>query len=515
MIFDEQPKTRQEIWDRIRATSKDQYVLEEMVRLGFWGAGLPEDPSGEVERRGKLLVELKELRKRLAVYRDPQKLLKEVHAKRKAEALQRRKETKERRLRERSERAEEWKKKKETEVVYLGAGVSAGLGRKEGDPERLGENDVPALDDAPAIAAAMGIDLGALRFLAFSREVAKVSHYQCFKIKKRTGGERLISAPRPRLKSAQHWILRNVLDKVEMHPAAHGFRKGRSIVSNAQPHVGAAVVVNLDLEDFFPSVIYPRVKGVFRWLGYSEEAAIVFALLTTEFDRDEVELDGTTWHVATSPRHLPQGAPTSPAITNVLCRRLDRRLVKAAGALGFTYTRYADDLTFSAKDRAAPVGKLLRQVHWLIEEDGLRVHPKKTRVLRSSRRQEVTGVVVNERPTIARSTLKRFRATLYQIEKDGPEGKHWGASSNVLESIRGFANFVCMVNPEKGVPLRERVEAIRVRYGRATPAPKPAASTKGADGSLVSQLERLVSLWESGVLTDDEFQQAKRKLLGL
>ena len=139
----------------------------------------------------------------------------------------------------------------------------------------------------------------------------------------------------PRLKAAQEWVLRNVLDRVEAHDAAHGFRAGRSIVTNAEPHVGADAVVNLDLEDFFPSIGYRRVRGVFRAIGYSEAAATVFALLCTAADVEEVELDGERYYVEVSERRLPQGAPSSPAITNVLCRRLDRRLAAIAADLGF------------------------------------------------------------------------------------------------------------------------------------------------------------------------------------
>src|SRR5581483_11709401 len=122
----------------------------------------------------------------------------------------------------------------------------------------------------------------------------------------------------------------------------------------------------------------------FRWLGFSEAVATIFALVCTAPETDEVFLDGARWFVATSVRRLPQGAPTSPAITNVLCDRLDRRLTRAATTLGFTYTRYADDLTFSAKPGTAPeaapdVGKLLRRMKWLVTKDGLEVHPKKTR----------------------------------------------------------------------------------------------------------------------------------------
>ena len=136
-------------------------------------------------------------------------------------------------------------------------------------------------------------------------------------------------------------------------------------------------------------------------------------------------------------------------------------MAHVAKQLGFRSTRYADDLTFSASgESAANVGKILRRVRYVVEKEDLRVHPDKTRVWRKGRRQEVTGLVVNKKVSVSRQLLRRFRATLFQIEQDGPEGKRWGASRNVLGSLFGFANFVVMVDPIKGKPLRERVLAL-------------------------------------------------------
>ena len=314
----------------------------------------------------------------------------------------------------------------------------------------------------------MGISVGQLRFLAFSRPTSTISHYIRFKIPKKTGGERLISAPMPRLKNAQHWILANILEKLELHDAAHGFRRDRSIVSNAQPHVGAEVIINFDLKDFFPSISYKRVKGLFQSFGYSEAAATVFGLLCTQAAVEEVELDGKTYYVAITDRHLPQGSPASPAITNLLCRRLDRRLTGMAEQLGFVYTRYADDLTFSASgDSLRNICNILRRTESIVAHEGFTINEQKTRILRGKSSQlEVTGVVVNERLNLSKKELKRFRATLYQIEKDGPEGKQWGNSSDVMASIQGFANFVAMVNPEKGAQFQEQVQRIKDKYGR-------------------------------------------------
>ena len=293
----------------------------------------------------------------------------------------------------------------------------------------------------------MGLALAELRFLAFDRPLSRISHYQRFRIPKKTGGERLISAPMPRLKRAQYWILDNILARVPIHQAAHGFVPGRSILSNAAPHVGRDVVVNFDLKDFFPTLTWKRVRGKFRGLGYSEAVATVLALICTEPDVDEIELDGQRLYAKRGPRRLPQGAPTSPALTNLICLRLDQRLQGLAAKLGFTYTRYADDMTFSASgEPAKKTGALLKFVGEIVTAEGFTVHPDKTRVMRCHRRQEVTGLTVNERIAVPRDTLRRFRALLHGIETTGPEGKRWGRGGNVLLSAAGFARFVQMVD---------------------------------------------------------------------
>jgi retron-type reverse transcriptase len=265
--------------------------------------------------------------------------------------------------------------------------------------------------------------------------------------------------------------LEELLTQQWVHDAAHGFRKDRSIVSNAQPHVGAEVVINLDLKDFFPTVTYKRVKGLFRSLGYSESVATLCALLCTEPREVQVDVDGERFHVAMTERFLPQGAPTSPAITNLLCRGLDARLSRIAEKLGYKYTRYADDLTFSGPRESNP-GRLMRRVHWVVEHEGFHVHPDKTRVFRKGRRQEVTGVVVNEKCNVSRAALKSFRAVLFQIEKDGPAGKTWGSAPDVIAAVEGFANYVAMVNAEKGAPLQARARALVEKHGKH-PQPKP------------------------------------------
>ncbi len=471
-----QPRTRQELYERIRNSSKDEVILEEMIRLGFWPSGgtLPNDPADEIRRRGQLQKKLNDLRARVQRMYNEKQLLADARKKRMADAKRRRVETKQRREQVRSEKAAAWAERKKRELLYLGEGVSGALQHRLANRDRLSANKLPVFTSPEALASAMRVPLSELRFLAFDRRVATVHHYRRFEVPKKTGGVRLISAPMPRLKAAQTWILNHILKQVPVHDAAHGFRHHRSIASNARPHLGADVVVNMDLQDFFPTVTYPRVKGLFVSLGYSESVATVLTLLCSEPDIEEIELDGSHFFVAVGPRRLPQGSPASPALTNILCRNLDRRLAGLAESMGFTYTRYADDLTFSAgRDvaRTRLIGRLIRAVEDIVRHEGFAVHPKKTRVMRRTKKQEVTGVTVNDKLGVDRATLRRFRATLYQVEKDGPQGKRWNDSTNVLSSMHGYANFVAMIDPDKGRDLQRRVRALLAKHGEKVKPP--------------------------------------------
>lgn len=464
-----QPSSRQELYDRIRNSSKEQVQLEEMIRLGFWGRGqgFPQDPPYELQRQTELIKKMSVLRTEAARLQNRAAMLREIRLKRMQESRKRQEETKRRREQERLERAEAWRQKKASQIHYLGAEVSGGLNQEESHVEKLEYLELPLLSTAGDLAKAMGISIGQLRFLSFSRKVRSISHYTRFKIPKKTGGHRLISAPMPKLKAAQTWILENLLDNLHFHNASHGFIRERSIVSNAAPHVGKDVVINLDLADFFPTITYKRIKGMFLHMGYSEAVATILGLLCSEPAEELVEIDSKKWFVEISERYLPQGAPTSPSVTNQICRRMDKRLQGMAQYFDFTYTRYADDLTFSASGDAATEGtrSILKYAEKIINDEGFKVNIKKTRVIKKNKCQEVTGVVVNDILGVNRRDLKRFRATLFQIEQDGPEGKCWGKSKDLFRSIQGYADFIYMVNPKKGQLYREQVRRIREKHG--------------------------------------------------
>ena len=463
--------TRAEIYERIKASSKQEVILDEMQRLGFWpkDEGQPQLAAAHIQREGELQRELAELRQQIAVRQDPERALRQMRKQRMQQALAQREETKRRQAQERHDKALAWHAKRATHVGYLGPGVSAALQgpqageaqpaageRRQADPQRLARHGLPELADAAQLADAMGITVAELRFLGFHREVARTHHYHSFTLPKKTGGERLISAPMPRLKRAQYWVLDNILAKVPAHDAAHGFLAGRSIVSNAAPHAGHDVVINLDVKDFFPSIAFGRIKGVFRHLGYGEAMAAILALLCSENRAQAWQVDGEKLFVGGKARErvLPQGAPTSPMLTNLLCRRLDRRLLGLARQLGFVYTRYADDLTFSASGEAARdnVGRLLGRVRWILRDEGFTPHPDKERVMRKGRRQEVTGLVVNaDKPGVSRETRRRLRAALHRAtQASAGKPAHWQGQAAQPSQLLGLAQFVYQVDPVQG-----------------------------------------------------------------
>lgn len=464
--------SRQELYERIRKSSRLDVQLEEMERLGFWKpeAGPHEIPGQLLKRKRELSEELDKLLKEERRFANREEALKAVHERRKAESRLRRKETIARREAERVAKAARWAAMKKKEIVYLGKEVSNGLGVFEEKKKAL-DTDVPLpkFIGHLELAKAMEITLSELRFLSFHRKVSKTSHYRQFLIPKKAGGTRKISAPMPRLKAAQHWVLESILNKVPLHEAAHGFRKGRSILSNAQRHCGSGFLINMDLKDFFPTITLKRVHGLFQSLGYSPAIATVLALLCTEVPTEAVELDGEEWFVATGERRLPQGAPTSPAITNAICRGMDARLQGIAAKHGFRYTRYADDLSFSTPEKEAREAgyKVLWQVKKVIAEEGFILHPDKLRMMGSGRRMEVTGLVVNgEKPTVPREDVRSFRALLQQLSKAGPDGCAWrGEGERILAKVSGYRHFLVMVDRERYGNLIARADELLVRFG--------------------------------------------------
>jgi retron-type reverse transcriptase len=340
------------------------------------------------------------------------------------------------------------------------------------DDGKLARFDLPRLATEAALAEWLGIPLPRLRWYTHDRAADTTWHYVRYIIPKRSGGERVILAPKRELKRLQRKVLDDLLARVPTAPAAHGFVRGRSILTNARPHAERAAVLKLDLQDFFPSITAPRVRGLFVALGYPFSVAATLALLCTEYDREPFERDGTRYHVSVGPRHLVQGAPTSPALANLAAWKLDRRLAGLAAKHGASYTRYADDLTFSADDLEA-VRALRVVAKRIIAEEHFTLNLAKTHLAERSTRQVVTGLVVNDGPAAPRALRRRLRATLHNARRTGLAAQNRDGRAAWAAHLRGQIAFVESANPQHAERLRAELRRALASDAAAGGAAEP------------------------------------------
>lgn len=324
---------------------------------------------------------------------------------------------------------------------------------------------VPIIHSAGDLAEWLELPVGELEWFADVRGYARASagallHYRYTWMPRRSGPPRLIEVPKPRLKAIQRRLLHEILDRIPAHPAAHGFVGGRSAVTNAAAHTGRPVVVCLDLRNFFAAVRAGRVYGIFRAAGYPEGVAHALTGLCTTVTPGPVRaLAADPLRRALATPHLPQGAPTSPALANLVAFGLDRRLAGLADACGATYTRYADDLAFSgALHAAAP--RLVRTARTIATAEGFSLHDAKTRFMTQAGRQRVTGVVVNERTNVAREEYDRLRALLHEAHLSGPEAANRAGVEDFRAHVAGRIGWVASVNPARGSRLKAAYDAV-------------------------------------------------------
>ncbi len=285
--------------------------------------------------------------------------------------------------------------------------------------------------------------------------------YTRFTVSKRGGGQREICAPGGTLKYVQRQILDKILAPIPIHNAAHGFVRGRSTVTNATPHLKSQVILKFDLRDFFPTIHHFRVVGLFASLGYtlddgrfgtddsSRQVAATLARLCIYTPKPGFSAEGI----------LPQGAPTSPAISNLICRRLDARLAGLARRNQAAFTRYADDLTFSFSSEECDFGRFRWWVDQICHQEGFMVNQRKFRVIRRSQRQSVTGIVVNDELRLPRRERRRLRAILHNCRRFGVSSQARGNPA-FLEHLRGLASYLQMVQPEEGAEVARQIEDI-------------------------------------------------------
>jgi hypothetical protein len=329
---------------------------------------------------------------------------------------------------------------------------------------------VPPLPTTTALAEWLGLTSGELAWFAdpHGREARRpegpLRHYTYRWLHGKRGKRRLLEQPKARLKALQRKVLRGILDLVPPHDAAHGYRRGRSIASYASAHAGRDIVIRLDLRDFFPSVRAARVHALFRTLGYPLEVARALTGLCTNTAPADVWPTGGEAEDARNlyrTPHLPQGAPTSPALANLCAHRLDRRLAGLARSLAATYTRYADDLAFSGGvelERAAR--RFQVQVCIVALEEGFEVHTRKTRFMRPSVCQQLAGVVVNERVNCRRQRYDQLKATLFNCARFGPAGQNRAGVADFRSHLLGRVAHIASLHPERGWRLRALFDRI-------------------------------------------------------
>lgn len=327
------------------------------------------------------------------------------------------------------------------------------------DEARLQRFNLPILRTERDLAEWLGIPLPRLRWFTHDKPADRVWHYVRYEIPKRGGGRRVILAPKRELKALQRKVLDGLLAQVPASGSAHGFARGRSIVTNAQPHVGKEVILNLDLKDFFPSVIFPRVRGLFIALGYAFPVASTLALLCTEHEREAFDRDDVRYYISVGARSLVQGAPTSPALANMAAWRLDRRLEGLARKHGFAYTRYADDLTFSGGEAGAAL-RILDSAQRIIRDEHFEVNADKTRLYRRSSRQMVTGLVVNDGLNTPRRLRRRLRAILHNARRTGLEAQNREGRADFRAQLAGQIGFVQMANAKQAARLKEALRSL-------------------------------------------------------
>jgi len=332
---------------------------------------------------------------------------------------------------------------------------------------------VAELPDLAALARLLDLDQAELAWFADVRSIERsastpLQHYRWWVAPKR-GGVRVLAAPKPRLKQIQRRLLREVIGAIPAHDAAHGCRPGRSVRTATQPHAGREIVIRADLEAYFAAISAGRIWGVLRNAGLPESVAHTLTGLVTTVAPLAVLRTIPSGHDPNAGYrlrrwlrnpHLPQGAPTSPALANLVGYSLDRRLTGLAARFGARYTRYVDDLTFSGgRSLGTARSRFVQLVDEIVRDEGFRLNERKTVVLGASGRQALLGAVVNDRPTLPRPERDALRAMLHNCAVHGWRSQV-GDRPEFRAYVLGRISWAAGLDPVFGARLRDAYEAI-------------------------------------------------------
>lgn len=289
--------------------------------------------------------------------------------------------------------------------------------------KKLFDNKVPIIFNIEHLSLLLGYKI---EFLYKITNNPKGS-YRIYNIPKHNGKLRTISEPYSDLKNIQQWILVNILQKMPVSIYAKAYISNTSLKSNVRFHVKQPVIIKLDVQDFFPSIHQIPLVRLFRKYGY------------------ELNLSRMLSRLCTYEGVLPQGAPTSPYISNLYCRRIDNRIGKYITNAGFRYTRYSDDITISGNISDNQIGTIIQFCKKCLEDEGLKLNEEKTQVLRSHHRQLVTGVILNNKISAGTEKKKDIRKQVYYIKKYGLEShiEHEKIEKqNYIYHLAGLINWV-------------------------------------------------------------------------
>ncbi len=340
-------------------------------------------------------------------------------------------------------------------------------------PAALERCHVPFWPHGGALARWLGIPTAGLwrltRPAAWQRRTGLVDqHYRYELLPKRRGGWRLLEVPQPWLMPLQRRVLDDLLDRIPPHAAAFGYARERAVVDHARAHAGQAVVLKYDLQDFFTAVRASRVHALFETLGYPEDVVHDLTALCTTATPEPVlrrlhRQGSLTWQQLQRLRdpHLPQGAPSSPALANLCSFNLDRRLAALAESLGARYTRYADDLVISGgaplRGAASRIGVHVARI---ARDEGFELNHRKTRSLSAGTRQAVCGIVVNAHPNLPRDEFDRLKAILHQCVRDGPAAQNRDGHADWRGHLRGRVAWAAQINAGKAARLKQLFDRI-------------------------------------------------------
>lgn len=298
---------------------------------------------------------------------------------------------------------------------------------------RLKHLGLPALKEIEDLALATRLSPGKITYLTYQADHA----YRTYEVSKKSGGKRLIAQPNRALKAVQAWILRNILNKLSSSSYSKGFDLGTSILENALPHQGANYVLTLDLENFFPSITANKVFGVFSSVGYSKKISAVLTNLCV--------FQGA----------LPQGAPTSPKLANLVCAKLDARIHGYAGPRGIVYTRYADDITLSTQS-VQKIQNAKDFIGIIISDEDLKINRSKTKLCGTKRQKKITGLIISQNNVgIGREKFREMRAKIHHLFTD---------KSSDYSHVNGFLGFTYGVDKKSYTKLYRYIEVMKEKY---------------------------------------------------